>query len=96
MRAIINAKTGAVVEEEYTPPIPTEEEQKQQRISDILFELSELDGKIRRVDEDILEAMYEEFGYMPYSATADIINHKEDLRDELKTLRQEVQNEGNN
>ena len=94
MRVIIDAKTGKITKEEYTPPIPTEEEQRQQRINEILYELIELDSKIKRVDEDILEQLNKLTGYVPYSTTVEVINHKEDLRDELKLLKkQEVQNE---
>lgn len=75
----------------------TEEEQKEIRINEILKEFEELDKKVDRVDEDIIEGMYREFGYIPYTTTAEVINRKEDLRDELKLLRkQEVQDEGDN
>lgn len=97
MKVVINTKTGEVSEEQYTPPTPTQEEVKEKRIIEILTELEELDKKVDRVDEDIIEEMYKEFGYMPYTTTAEVINHKEDLRDELKLLKkQEVQDEGDN
>ena len=97
MKVIINAKTGQITEEEYTPPTPTQEELKQKRIDEILEELEELDKKVDRVDEDTIEGMYKEFGYIPYTTTAEVINHKEDLRDELKLLRKQgVQNESDN
>lgn len=65
----------------------TAEEQKEKRIDEILQELEALDDKVDRVDEDIIEGMHKEFGYMPYTTTAEVINHKEDLRDELKELK---------
>ena len=65
----------------------TAEEQKEKRIGEILQELEALDDKVDRVDEDIIEGMHKEFGYMPYTTTAEVINHKEDLRDELKELK---------
>lgn len=74
----------------------TEDERKEIRIKEILTELEELDKKVDRVDEDIIEGMYKEFGYIPYTTTAEVINHKEDLRDELKLLKQGVQNESDN
>ena len=74
-----------------------EEEQREKRINEILKELEELDDKVDRVDEDIIEGMHKEFGYMPYTTTAEVINHKEDLRDELKELKNRgVQDEGDN
>ena len=87
MKVVINAKTGKATEEEYTPPKKTKAQEKQDRINGILIELEELDQKIKRIDEDIIEAMHKEFGFMPYETTAEIINHKEDLRDELKALK---------
>lgn len=86
MKVIINAKTGKITEEEYTPPKPTKAQQKQQRIIEIKNELEELDQKITRVQEDIIEELNKATGYMPYSTTIEVINHKEDLRDELKQL----------
>lgn len=65
----------------------TKEQQKEKRINEILSELSELDQQIRRVDEDIIEKLHIEFGYMPYTTTAEAINRKEDLRDELEQLK---------
>lgn len=65
----------------------TKEQQKEKRIIEIKNELEELDQKIKRVDEDIIEKLHIEFGYMPYTTTAEVINHKEDLRDELEQLK---------
>ncbi len=87
MKVIINAKTNEIHEEEYTPPKKTKAQEKQDRINEILEELEIIDNKINRVNEDIIEGMHKEFGYMPYETTAEIINHKEDLRDELKALK---------
>lgn len=86
MKVVINAKTKQVTEEEYTPPKKTKAQEKQDRINEILEELEILDNKINRVNEDIIEGMHKEFGYMPYTTTAEVINRKEDLRDELKQL----------
>lgn len=72
----------------------TEEEQTEERIQTILKELEMLDDKVDRVDEDIIEELHKQTGYVPYTTTIEVINHKEDLRDELKALKkQEVQNE---
>lgn len=64
----------------------TQEEQKQERIIEIQNELKELDDIIKRPLEDVIEKLHIEFGYMPYTTTAEVINRKEDLRDELKQL----------
>lgn len=88
MKIVYDAKTKQVTTEEYEPPKPTKAQQKQNRINEILFELKELDDEIKRYDEDIIEAMYKEFGYVPYETTAEVINRKEDLRDELKSLKE--------
>lgn len=64
----------------------TQEEQKQERIIEIQNELKELDDIIKRPLEDVIEKLHIEFGYMPYTTTAEVINRKEDLRDELEQL----------
>lgn len=74
----------------------TEEEQTEERIQTILKELEMLDDKVDRVDEDIIEELHKQTGYVPYTTTIEVINHKEDLRDELKLLKQGVQNESDN
>lgn len=65
----------------------TQEEQKQERIIEIQNELKELDDIIKRPLEDVIEKLHIEFGYMPYTTTAEVINRKEDLRDELEQLK---------
>lgn len=65
----------------------TQEEQKQERIIEIQNELKELDDIIKRPLEDVIEKLHIEFGYMPYATTAEVINRKEDLRDELEQLK---------
>lgn len=66
----------------------TQEEQKEERIIEIQNELKELDDIIKRPLEDVIEKLHIETGYVPYSTTAEVINHKEDLRDELQALKQ--------
>ena len=68
----------------------TKEEQDEIRAEAIKQDLQELDEKITRVEEDIIEELNKTTGYMPYSTTIEVINHKEDLRDELKSLTKEV------
>ena len=88
MKVVIDAKTKEIIEEEYTPPKKTKAQQKEERIAEIQNELNELDNIIKRPLEDVIEKLHIETGYVPYSTTAEVINHKEDLRDELQALKQ--------
>lgn len=77
---IIDAQTGNISEEEFEP-IPISKEQK---IEEILAELEELDQTIKRATEDL----YTLTNTTPYQKTADVIARKEELRQELKELKE--------
>ena len=88
MKVVVDAKTGEVTEQEYTPPAPTEELIRAERINEIQYELNYLDKTITRPVEDL----YTLSGFMPYLSTAQAINRKKELREELE----ELSNESNN
>ena len=77
---IIDAQTGNISEEEFEP-IPISKEQK---IEEILAELEELDTTINRATEDL----YTLTNTTPYQKTAEVIARKEELRQELKELKE--------
>lgn len=86
MKIVIDTKTGIATQEEYTPPKKSKAQEKADRINEIHEQLAELDDIIKRPLEDVIERMHKEFGYVPYTTTIDVINQKEDLRDELEQL----------
>lgn len=82
MKVIINAKTKEVIEEEYIPTELTEEQIKKRREEEIKEELKELDKIINRATEDL----YVLSNLTPYESITEVINRKNELREELGGL----------
>ena len=62
----------------------TQRELDEERVAEIKQELTELDSTINRATEDL----YELTNTTPYASTQKVINHKKELREELKTLNE--------
>lgn len=82
MKVIFNAKTKEVTTEEYIPEELTEEQAKKQREKEIKSELKELDKTINRATEDL----YVLASLTPYESITQVINRKNELRQELGGL----------
>ncbi len=82
MKVILNAKTKEVTTEEYIPEELTPEQQKKQREKEIKAELQELDKTINRATEDL----YVLSNLTPYEGITEVINRKNELRQELGGL----------
>ena len=84
---VINAQTGEIIEIEEEI---IQEEINLKRAEEIKAELIELDTTINRATEDL----YTLTNTTPYQKTADVIARKEELRQELKSLEVEANEEG--
>lgn len=84
---VINAQTGEIIEIEEEI---SQEEINLKRAEEIKSELIELDTTINRATEDL----YKLTNTTPYEKTLEVIQRKEELRQELKELEVEENGEG--